>query len=575
MKKSKTQGFAQKSEWNKVNWRQLEITVFKLQKRIYQASQRGDVRVVRKLQKTLMKSWSAKMLAVRKVTQQNKGKKTAGIDGRKALNEEQRLILVANLKIYKRPQPTRRVWIDKPGRNEKRPLGIPTIYDRALQALTKLALEPEWEAVFEPNSYGFRPGRSCHDAIGAIFISINQKPKWVLDADIAKCFDKINHDALLTKLNTYPSMRRLIKGWLKAGVMDNGTFSSTNEGTPQGGIISPLLGNIALHGMEERIKEYAETIPDKGKSKRDKRQALGLVRYADDFVIMHKSKEVVEECQKIINKWLKDIGLELKPSKTRMVHTLNGFDFLGFNIRQYLVGKHHSKQGFKTLIKPSNKKVKEHYEQLSKTIDRHKAAPQKALINHLKPIIKGWCNYYKPVVSKETFSKLDYLLWNKLQRWGYRRHPKKSKTWINKKYWGTKVAKPKKPWEAEKVDNWVFMTEENNYLPKHAWTEIVRHTKVKETRSTFDGDLIYWGNRMANHPELNTTKGKLFKKQKGKCAHCNLSFRNEDLLETHHIVPRSLGGSDKLKNLELLHLHCHDTVHGTKVNSDELDENPF
>ncbi|NEQ85257.1 MAG: RNA-directed DNA polymerase [Moorea sp. SIO2I5] len=239
MKKSNTRGFAPQSEWKKVNWRKLEMAVFKLQKRIYRASQRGDVRVVRKLQKTLMKSWSAKMIAVRRVTQENKGKKTAGIDGVKALNNKQRLALVVNLKVSKKAKPTRRVWIPKPGRTEKRPLGIPTMYDRALQALTKQALEPEWEAKFEPNSYGFRPGRSCHDAIEAIFSSIKQKPKWVLDADIAKCFDKINHDALLEKLNTYPSMRRLIKSWLKAGVMDNGTFSSTEEGTPQGGVISP------------------------------------------------------------------------------------------------------------------------------------------------------------------------------------------------------------------------------------------------------------------------------------------------------------------------------------------------
>ncbi len=236
---SKTRGFTPQSEWNKINWRKLEIIVFKLQKRIYRASSRGDSRVVRKLQKTLMKSWSAKMIAVRKVTQQNKGKKTAGIDGKKALTSKQRLTLVANLKLYKKPQPTRRVWIDKPGRNEKRPLGIPTIYDRALQALTKLALEPEWEAVFEPNSYGFRPGRSCHDAIEAIFNGINKMPKWVLDADISKCFDKINHDLLLEKLNTYPSMKRLIKNWLKAGVVDDNTFNPTDEGTPQGGIISP------------------------------------------------------------------------------------------------------------------------------------------------------------------------------------------------------------------------------------------------------------------------------------------------------------------------------------------------
>ncbi|NEQ83382.1 MAG: group II intron reverse transcriptase/maturase [Moorea sp. SIO2I5] len=582
---SKTRGFAPQSEWNTVNWRKLEMVVFKLQKRIYQASQRDDVYVVRRLQKTLMKSWSAKMLAVRKVTQQNKGKKTAGIDGKKALTSKRRLTLVANLKMYKKPQPTRRVWIDKPGRKEKRPLGIPTIYDRALQALTKQALEPEWEARFEPNSYGFRPGRSCHDAIEAIFKYVVKIPKWVLDADISKCFDKINHDALLSKLNTYPSMRRLIKKWLKAGVIDEGTFSPTDEGTPQGGIISPLLANIALHGMEERIKEYAETLPAKyGAGKKNRRLAIGLVRYADDFVIMHKSKEVVEECQRIINTWLKDIGLELKPSKTKLVHSSEGFDFLGFNIGQYPVVKNQSKQGFKTLIKPSKKKVKEHWEQLSSEIERHKAAPQEALIRQLKPIIRGWCNYNRSVVSAEIFKGLDYALWNKLQRWGYRRHPNKSKTWVNKKYWGTKAEKPKKPWDAPKIDNWVFMTNEENYLPKHAKTKIVRHTKVENTRSPFDGDLTYWSNRMQNHPEMTSQKGKLLKRQEGKCNHCGLTFREGDLMEKHHIIPRTQGGNDQLKNLELLHLHCHDEKHKTrvttkrqesKVDSSELDNNPF
>ncbi|NEO16819.1 group II intron reverse transcriptase/maturase [Moorena sp. SIO3F7] len=575
MNKSKTRGFAPQSEWKNVNWRKLEVTVFKLQKRIYRASSRGDVRVVRKLQKTLMKSWSAKMLAVRKVTQENKGKKTAGIDGQTALNGKQRLILVASLRIYKRPQPTRRVWIDKPGRNEKRPLGIPTIYDRALQALVKQALEPEWEAKFEPNSYGFRPGRSCHDAINAIFIGVSKKPLWVLDADISKCFDKINHEYLLKKINTYPTMRRLIKGWLKAGVVDKGTTFSTEEGTPQGGIISPLCANIALHGMEERIKQYADSLPTKYGNRRRRRHSLNFIRYADDFVIMHQSQEVVEECQRIINKWLNDIGLELKPSKTRITHTYEGFDFLGFNIRQYPVGKNQSKQGFKTLIKPSKKKVKEHWEQLSKVIDRHKAAPQAALISRLKPIIRGWCNYNRGVVSKKTFSKLDNLLWNKLQRWGYRRHSNKSKTWVNKKYWGTKVEKPKNPWDAPKIDNWVFRTNKDDYLPKHAKTAIVRHVKVQGTRSPYDGDLIYWNTRMQKHPEMSSQKGKLLKRQKGKCTHCGLTFKDGDLLEKHHIIPRSQGGNDQLKNLELLHLHCHDAKHGKKIDSSELDTNPF
>ncbi|NEP26733.1 group II intron reverse transcriptase/maturase [Moorena sp. SIO3I6] len=568
---SKTRGFAPQSEWNKVNWRKLEMTLFKLQKRIYRASQRGDVRVVRKLQKTLMKSWSAKMIAVRRVTQENKGKKTAGIDGIKALNNRQRLTLVASLKISKKAQPTRRVWIPKPGRKEKRPLGIPIMYDRALQALTKQAIEPEWEAKFEPNSYGFRPGRSCHDAIEAIFTATNKMPKWVLDADIAKCFDKINHDALLNKLNTYPSMRRLIKSWLKSGVMDNGTFSSTDEGTPQGGVISPLLANIALHGMEKEIKQYAESMPG---CKRDNKRALKLVRYADDFVIMHKNQNVVEDCKEIINSWLKDMGLELKPSKTKIVHTFDGFDFLGFNIRQYKVGKNHSKQGFKTIIKPSKEAIQKHYGQLSEVIHRHRAAPQEALISHLKPIIRGWCNYYRGVCSKETFSTVGYMLWNKLRRWGYRRHPKKSRTWVYNKYWKTKIEKNKKPWEAPKVDNWTFSTNKEN-LPKHAETKIVRHVKVEETRSPYDGDLIYWNTRMRKHPEMTSQKGRLLKRQKGKCAHCGLTFRNGDLLEKHHILPRALGGNDLDKNLELLHLHCHDIKHGIKINSSKLDEKPF
>ncbi|NEO62671.1 MAG: group II intron reverse transcriptase/maturase [Moorea sp. SIO4G2] len=561
MNKSKTRGFAPRSEWTQVNWRKLEMTVFKLQKRIYRASNRGDVRVVRKLQKTLMKSWSAKMIAVRRVTQENKGKKTAGIDGVKALTNKQRLTLVANLKISKKAKPTRRVWIPKPGRKEKRPLGIPTMYDRALQALACATLEPEWEAKFEPNSYGFRPGRSCHDAIEAIFKNVNKVQKWVLDADIAKCFDKINHDALLTKLNTYPSLRRLIKSWLKAGVMDNGTFSPTEEGTPQGGVISPLLANIALHGMEKAIWDYANSIR---KKKTHYKRGLALIRYADDFVILHPDQRVVEECKEVINTWLKEMGLELKPSKTKLTNTKEGFNFLGFNIRNYNVGKNHSKHGFKTIIKPSKEKVLEHYRQLSKVIEQHRAAPQEALISRLKPIIRGWSNYYRGVCSKETFKTLGYMLWNKLQRWGYRRHGNKSKSWVINKYWGT-----------IEEDNWTFMTGESNYLPKHANTEIVRHIKVQDTRSPYDGDLIYWSTRMRKHPEMTTQKGRLLERQEGKCTHCGLTFKDGDLLEKHHIIPRALGGNNSDKNLELLHLHCHDARHGKKINLKKLDENPF
>lgn len=227
-------------ESNQIPWRKLEKIVFKLQKRIFQASQRGDVKTVRKLQRLLMKSWSAKCLSVRKVTQDNQGRKTKGVDGVKSLSPQARLKLVGRLKIDSKSKPTRRVWIPKPGKDEKRPLGIPTMYDRALQTLVKMALEPEWEAKFEENSYGFRPGRSAHDAVEAIFSCIRLKPKYVLDADITKCFDRIDRSKLLTKLNTSPTIKRQIKAWLKAGVIDDNQLLPTEEGTPQGGTISPL-----------------------------------------------------------------------------------------------------------------------------------------------------------------------------------------------------------------------------------------------------------------------------------------------------------------------------------------------
>jgi RNA-directed DNA polymerase len=547
-------------EWNQVNWRKLERKVYKLQKRIFRASSRGDVKALRRLQKTLMKSWAARVLAVRRVTQDNTGKKTAGVDGIKSLSPAARLKLVNNLKLGTKVSPTRRVWIPKPGTEEKRPLGIPTIKDRALQALVKLALEPEWEARFEPNSYGFRPGRSCLDAIEAIFSAIRLKPKFVLDADIAKCFDRIDQEALLRKLNTFPTIRRQVRAWLKAGVMDGKQLFPTSEGTPQGGVISPLLANIALHGMEERIKQYAETLPTRsGWGKRDNRSSLNLIRYADDFVILHENITVVERCREIISEWLNGMGLELKPSKTRLAHTLiqceqekPGFDFLGFTIQQFPVGKYHSKQGFKTIITPSKKKQKVHYDQIASVIEAHKSAPQAALIKHLNPIIRGWANYYAAVVSKETYAELDYLMYLKLNAWAKRRHLKKNGGWVSKKYWHTLGG-----------ENWVFATREEGKtlfrLLSHVSTPIVRHVKVKGESSPYDGNLVYWSTRMGNNPEMPNRVSKLLKRQKGKCAYCDMFFREDDVMEVDHRIPKSKGGKDSYDNWDLLHRHCHDT----------------
>jgi RNA-directed DNA polymerase len=431
--------------------------------------------------------------------------------------------------------------------------------DRAAQALAKAALEPAWEAKFEPNSYGFRPGRGAHDAIEAIFLSIRCKPKYVLDADIAKCFDKINHQKLLDKINTFPAMRRQIRAWLKADTVDfkNHERTPNHQGTPQGGVLSPLLSNIALHGMEERIKEYAATW--KG-IKRRNIDSISLIRYADDFAILHEDLEVIKQCQTIISDWLAEYDLEIKPEKTRIVHTLKeyegskpGFNFLGFNIKQYPVGKYQSgknthgiKLGFKTLIKPSDESIKRHYDDLAQIIRTHNSAPQSALISKLNPIIRGWCNYYKTVCSKETFSKIGNLIFIRLMRWGTRRHPNKNKTWIVNKYWKTIGG-----------DNWVFGEKEGATLIKHPATAITRHTKIKGESSPYDGNTLYWAKRKGSHPELKVSIARLLKKQKGKCNWCNLTFQDGDLIETDHIIPRTIGGNYK-DNLQLLHKHCHD-----------------
>lgn len=277
-------------EWKNIPWRKLEKYVFKLQKRIYQASIRGNVKLLHRLQRLLLKSTSARLLATRRVTQDNSGKKTAGIDGVAALNQDERLKLALNLRLKDKAKPVRRVWIPKPGRKEERPLGLPTMEDRARQALVKMALEPEWEARFEPNSYGFRPGRSCHDALEAIYKTIKNKPVHVLDADISGCFDNIDHAQLLKKLNTTPKLHQVVKGWFKAGVMEGDVFHKVERGTPQGGVLSPLLANIALHGMEENTKTYLlDDLKQQEKSRGQQirstlrlQNTISIVRYADD-----------------------------------------------------------------------------------------------------------------------------------------------------------------------------------------------------------------------------------------------------------------------------------------------------
>ncbi|WP_293144194.1 reverse transcriptase domain-containing protein, partial [Okeania sp. SIO3I5] len=400
-------------------------------------------------------------------------------------------------------------------------------------------------------------GRSTHDAIEAIFKSISLKPKYVLDADISKCFDRINHDALLGKVGQSP-YRRLIKQWLKSGVFDKKQFSNTVEGTPQSGVISPLLANIALHGMEERLDEFAKTLDmknnrDRQISQRDKIKSLSLIRYADDFVILHEDIKVVIQAASVIQEWLNQVGLELKPEKTKIAHTLEeydgnkpGFDFLGFTIRQWK--KKTTKQGFKTLIKPSSKSIKTHYRKLADICDSHKTASTKAIIAKLNPVIRGWGNYFSTIVSKEICSELDTLLWKRLWRWGSRRHPNKSVAWVKKKYFS----------RCKGTRNWL-LNDGEYILNQHSDVPIVRHIKVKGNKSPYDGDWTYWSNRIGKYPGVRKEVTTLLKRQKNKCAFCELTFRPSDLMEVDHIKPRSEGGDNTLKNKQLLHRHCHDS----------------
>lgn len=551
-------------EWNTTPWRTLERAVYKLQKRIYRASERGDVKQVHRLQRLLLASKAAKYLAVRRVPQDNRGKKTAGVDGKTALTPKARTALVATLTLATTPQPTRRVWIPKPGKTEKRPLGIPVIADRVRQALVKLALEPEWEAKFEPNSYGFRPGRSCHDAIAAIFNAIRLKPVSVLDADRAGCFDTISHRALLHKLKTSASIRRPIRAWLKAGIMDGHVFAPTDKGTPQGGVLSPLLANIALHGLEEETKtalfDDVKAHHRRTKAHRDGRErirgTLAIIRYADDFVILHENLDIVQKAKEYVAQWLDTIGLERKDTTTKLCHTLHttgehtaGFDFLGFNVRQYAVGRNARKDGsgFKTLIKPSKKALTTHLKAIKTTLRKLRGVTQKAVIKALNPVIRGWGNYYRTCVAQKIFTKADHEVHQKLWQWATFRHHAKGKRWIQRKYFrggGT----------------WRFQTPDGMVLLRHQDQTIVRHTKVQGRRSPFDGNWPYWTARMGRNPLLTPRVAKLLKRQKGKCIHCGWYFDTGSLLEIHHVDHNHKNLREE--NLQLIHGHCHDDIHG-------------
>ena len=533
--------------WQDIPWTKVHRHVFHLQKRIYRATQDGRVRTARKLQKLLMKSWYARLLAVRRISQDNRGKNTAGIDGVKSLTPAARWRLANTIRLDGKATPLRRTWIPKRGSaTDKRPLGIPTQRERARQTLVRQALEPEWEAKLSPQTYGFRPGRSCWDAIEAIFNGIKYRPQYALKVDIAKCFDRICHEALLTKIQTSPMIRRQLKAWLKAGIWEENQLFPTTAGTPQGGSASPLLALIALHGMEEAITQVYP-------------QAR-VIAYADDCVVLHEDRQVLEHSQQLLMTWLAGIGLTLNEAKSRISHTLEGdqpgFSFLGFDIRQYRVGKHHSgkgpggrgRLGFKTLIKPAKANIQEHLAGLGQIIERSKALSQRELIGQLNPKIRGWANYYRTAVSQAVYTRLDYLVWEKLRAWAHRRHPRKSTGWVIKRYWrwlDTRQAFATSPTSSDAVS-----------LHLHSAVAITRHIKVKGNRSPYDGDWVYWSTRQGRHPDANSRLAKLLKRQRGRCRHCGLFFQHGDQIEVDHVNGNHR--DSRSANLQALHGHCHD-----------------
>lgn len=447
--------------WKLIPWESVKSHVRRLQLRIAKATKMGRHGKARSLQWLLTHSFYAKLLAVKRVTQ-NKGKNTPGVDGKLWKTPAQKMQAAYNLKRKGyQSLPLRRIHIPK--KNGKlRPLGIPTMSDRAQQALHLIALEPVAEILADKNSYGFRPKRSIHDAIGQCFILLAKKssPKWILEGDIKSCFDKISHQWLQDNIMMD---KMVLKQWLDAGFMEEGTFNTTSEGTPQGGIASPTLANMALDGMEKAIQDVAK-----------RGEKIHFVRYADDFICTAATREILEaKVQPTIIKFLKERGLKLSLEKTKITSIETGFDFLGFNLRKFKE---------KLLITPSKKGIKAFLEKIRKTIQIHRGSKTAVLIQKLNPIIRGWTNHFRFCVAKRTFSNIDRHIFSAIKRWAKRRHPNKNASWIRKKYYaqiGTR--------------NWCFYTliekkgqTDRLKLISASDTSIVRYIKVRAEASPYD-----------------------------------------------------------------------------------------
>jgi len=539
--------------WHDIDWCRVQQNVRAMQIRIAKACREGNWRRVKALQRMLTRSRSARYLAIRRVTE-NQGKRTAGVDRVLWDTPDAKWKAANGLKRHGyKPRPLRRVFIPK-SNGKERPLGIPTMTDRAMQALYLLALAPIAETTGDPNSYGFRIERSTADAMGQLFVCLSKKAsaQWVLEADIKGCFDHINHDWLIENV---PTDKEILRKWLKAGVIHKGQLQATNAGTPQGGVISPTLANLVLDGLESQLKQHLGVT-------KAKKLKIHVVRYADDFVITGSSKEMLEnDIRPWVEQFLAVRGLQLSPEKTHIVHIDEGFDFLGWNFRKY---------GGKLLIKPAKKNVKAFYRKVKEVISTNKTARQEVLIRLLNPILRGWATYHQPVVAKQTYSRMEHLLHYALWRWAKRRHPNKDAVWIRSKYFHTYEQK-----------SWVFAGMVANRkgemvslkLYPLSDTPIERHKKVSGAYNPFDPSMEEIGEKLRMERMLTKLKYRkqvvsLFQNQKGRCALCGESVTKETGWHDHHIIYRSRGGDDSLANRVLLHPVCHQRLHvlGLTVN---------